>query len=191
MNNDDFAKLIYKKYENRLKNFIRSRVIDSIAQEEIFQDTLISAYNSLPIYSGKSSFFSWLCGIAKHEISDYFRKKKIKTILFSHLPFLEQLADSALGPEEELVKAELVKKIKNVFANLSEGYRQLLRLKYIEGFSVVQISERLGVSPKAVESKLTRARLAFREAWNIDNDQLLISNDKSISNKQIKKGNFF
>jgi RNA polymerase sigma factor (sigma-70 family) len=56
--------------------------------------------------------------------------------------------------------------VKIALNSLSEGYRQVLRLKYIEGLSVAQIATRLDLSLKAVESRLSRARLAFREVWD-------------------------
>ena len=165
----------YKKYSARLLNFILSHVESFADAEEILQDTFVSALDSLPLFSYKSSLFTWLCGIAKHEIADFYRKKKIKTILFSHLPFLEELATQALGPEEKLIRKELKREIKAVFKKLSEGYRQVLRLKYQEGYTVSQIAQKLGLSFKAVESRLFRARLAFQKEYARQNQQILHS----------------
>lgn len=166
---------LYKKYSGRLLNFILLKIDNSCDAEEILQDTFISALDSLPLFSGKSSFFTWLCGIAKHEVVDFYRKKKIKTILFSHLPILEELAGRALGPEEKLMEAEIKKRIKNVFKGLSEGYQQILRLKYVEGYSVAQIAKELGMTFKAVESKLFRARIAFQKEYAKENRQIFNS----------------
>ena len=58
--------------------------------------------------------------------------------------------------------------MKKVLTNINEGYRSVLRLKYIEGLSMAQIAKELGLTIKAVESRLSRARLAFREAWTQD-----------------------
>lgn len=175
-------KLFNQKIMGQLKQFIAYRVFDKNEAEEIFQDTLISACEALLNFWGRSSFFSWLCGIAKHEISDFYRKKKIKTILFSRLPFLEKLADQALGPEEEAIEGELKRQVKRVLRNMSEGYRQVLRLKYMDGLSVGQIADRLGLTLKATESRLSRARLSFREAW---------AQDDQRRPRKIKKGSFF
>ena len=136
------------------------------------QDTFISAFDSLPLFSGKSSLFTWFCAIAKHEVADFYRKKKIKTILFSHLPILEELAGRALGPEQELMEAEVKKRIEIVFKKLSEGYQQILRLKYVEGYSMAQIAKELGMTFKAVESKLFRARVAFQKEYVKENRQI-------------------
>ena len=176
------GELFDKKTLGGVRQFIAYRVADENEAEEIFQDTLISACEALPNFWGRSSFFSWLCGIAKHEISDFYRKKKIKTILFSHLPFLEKLANQALGPEEEAIEGELKRQVKRVLRNMSEGYRQVLRLKYMDGLPVGQIAGRLGLTLKATESRLSRARLSFREAW---------AQDDQRQPRKIKKGSFF
>jgi len=161
--------LFEKKTILKLKNFIAKKVSNPEEAEEIFQETLVSASECLELYSGKSSFFTWLCGIAKHEISDFYRKKRIKTILFSRLPWLENLASEALGPEQVVLREEAIKKIEKTLKALSEGYQQILRLKYYQGLSVKEIAQQLNETVKAIESKLTRARKAFAKAF-ITND---------------------
>ena len=52
-----------------------------------------------------------------------------------------------------------------VLASLSAGYRDVLQAKYGSGESIAAIAERLGKSPKAIESLLGRAREAFRRAY--------------------------
>jgi len=149
----------------KLKNFITQKVSNSEEAEEILQETLVSASECLELYSGKSSFFTWLCGIAKHEIADFYRKKKIKTILFSKLPWLENLAAEALGPEQILLRKEAIKKVKTSLRSLSEGYQEVLRLKYYQGLSVKEIARQLNETIKTIESRLTRARKAFAKAF--------------------------
>lgn len=166
---------LYKKYSSRLLNFILLKVHDHQKAEEIVHDTFISALDSLPLFSGKSSLFTWLGAIAKHEVADFYRKQKLKTILFSRLPILEELAGQALGPEEKLMEKEIKGKMKAVFQKLSEGYGQVLRLKYIEGYSVGQIADQLGTSFKAVESRLFRARIAFQKEYAKENRSIFRS----------------
>jgi RNA polymerase sigma-70 factor, ECF subfamily len=167
----DIEKDWIKKYTLPLFFYIHKKVDENEDAWDLTQETLISASQSLPLYAGKSSFSAWLYGIARHEVADFYRKKKIKTILFSHMPFLEELADQAFGPEEEVIEKELKIRIKEVLTNLSEGYSIILRLKYIEGESVGQIAQKLGLSYKTAESRLTRARVAFQKAWILNNDE--------------------
>ena len=119
-------------------------------------------------YLQKCSEFSWVCSIAKHKIIDYYRKKKIKTILFSVSPIFEEIADKALTPERDVLKNELKDEIKKTLSELKEGYKNLLRLKYIEGKKVTEIAKETKLTVKAVESRLIRAKKQFREVWIYD-----------------------
>lgn len=149
----------------RLVRFVATKVSDRADAEDIVQETLISIYDSLVLFKGKSSFFTWACAIAKHEIADFYRKKKIKQIVFSRLPKLKQLVSEALGPELAYQELEAKTKILNTFKRLSEGYARILRLKYVEDLSMRQIASELNLTVKAVESRLTRARLAFQKVY--------------------------
>ncbi len=155
-----------QKYRKRLFYFVLQKIDDPQDAEEVVQDTLVSAIYSLPSFLGKSSLWSWLCAIAKHEMADFYRKKRIKTIVFSRLPGLERIISEALSPELALEEKEMKQKIIHCFLELTEGYREILRLKYIEGLSVRQIARRGQKSVKAVEMHLRRARLAFRKLWH-------------------------
>lgn len=155
----------YRAYQNRLLNFILTKVENVKDAEEILQDTFLSSLDSLPLFKFQSSIYTWLCSIAYHEIVDFYRRRKLKTIIFSRLPWLEKIVDKALSPELALQEKELKIKIYNTLKNLTEGYAQILRLKYIEGLSMREIALRLQTSIKAVESKLTRARLAFQKQY--------------------------
>ena len=168
MTKKELAEKIYREYGKRLRNFIAQKVSNPQEIEEIFQETVIAAVDSFSLFSQKSSLFTWLGGIAKHEIADFYRKKKIKTILFSHLPWLENLAHQALGPEQILLRKEFEERVKTTMASLGEGYQEVLRLKYYQGLTVIQIARRLNETFKAIESRLFRARKAFAKAFFAD-----------------------
>ncbi|KPJ70543.1 hypothetical protein AMJ51_01580 [Microgenomates bacterium DG_75] len=155
----------HQRYRKKLLRFVLRKVDHYQDAEEIVQDTLVSAIYSLPSFLGKSSLWSWLCSIAKHEIADFYRKKKIKEILFSRLPGVEAIVSEALSPELALEEKEMKQKIIRCFLELTEGYREILRLKYIEGLSVREIARQGQETMKAVEMRLRRARLAFRKIW--------------------------
>jgi RNA polymerase sigma-70 factor, ECF subfamily len=160
--------VIERADQQKLLGFIKSKVKDQDEAEEIYQETLISAYESLGSFSGKSTFLTWLVSIARHEICDYYRKKKIKTFLFSKIPWLENVASQALGPEQELLKKELQIRVRRVMGKMREEYRQVLKLKYYEGLSVIEIAYKLNESPKTIESRLSRARVSFAKAFSVD-----------------------
>ncbi len=174
-----------KQYRARLFGFIATKVENFLDVEEIAQDSLLSAIDSLPTFKGESGLFTWMGSIARHEIGDFYRKKKIKQVVFSRLPFLENLVSQALGPELAYQELETKRRILKSLKKLSEGYGQILRLKYVDELSMKQIARKLNLTVKAVESRLTRARLAFQavyvkedsEDWHFTDNQGIIPFD--------------
>lgn len=164
-NNKEAVDLFYKKFKPPLTSFVKKRISDPNDAEDIVHEALLSALNSLSTFCFKSSLFSWLCSIAKHETIDFYRRKKIKTVLFSAIPSLEEIHDKALGPEGKYLKNELKREIFDTFPKLNKGYSKILRLKYIEKLKMKQIAYRLKTTVKSVESKLFRARKKFKNIW--------------------------
>ncbi len=158
----------YKKYGFGLKKYISQKINDEGIVEELVNDVMLAAINSGETFEGRCSQFSWLCSIANHKIIDYYRKKKIKTILFSVSPVFEEIADKALTPERDVLKNELKEEIKKTFKEMKQGYRNILRLKYLEGWKVEEIAKKMNTTIKSVESTLIRAKKKFRENWAYD-----------------------
>lgn len=163
---------LYNQYQKSVRAFIGRKIDDEGVVEELTNDTLLAVIQSYPTFNGRSSEFSWICSIAKHKVIDYYRKKKIKTVLFSVSPMFEEIADGALNPERDVLKNELKEEIKRTFEELEEGYQRLLRLKYVDGRRVSEIAEIFKLSIKAVESRLIRAKRKFREAWIYDRGKI-------------------
>ena len=172
MSQDKLQKeLLAKKFRKRLMNFVLTKIHNLEDAEEIVQDTLIGAWDSLPRFRGESELFTFVASIARHEVADFYRRKKIKQILFSRFPFLERLVSEALGPELAYQELEKKRQIVKTLKKLSEGYSLVLRLKYIHGFSMKEIAEKTGDSVKAIESRLTRARWAFAKIYDEEMDK--------------------
>ena len=114
--------------------------------------------------------FTWLCQICRNEINAYFRKQARSVPVVdqdddSIRPILEALAANAdQDPDQQLENKRLLLVIQETLDHLPANYGNALEWKYIEGFSVAEISTRLKVSELAVQSMLARARTAFRDA---------------------------
>jgi RNA polymerase sigma-70 factor, ECF subfamily len=158
----------YNRYYLGVKKFVSQKIDDEGVAEELTNDIMLAAIMCRPNFDGKCNEFSWICSIAKHKIIDYYRKKKLKTILFSVSPNFEEIADKALTPERDVLKNELKEEIKKTFKELGKGYKDVLRLKYIEEMKIREIAKSLKLTIKAVESKLIRAKKKFREVWIYD-----------------------
>jgi RNA polymerase sigma-70 factor (ECF subfamily) len=64
------------QYGDALYRFAKIRVQNSFTAEDLVQETLLAAYRSYEKFSGKSTVKTWLTGILKHKIVDYYRKLK-------------------------------------------------------------------------------------------------------------------
>jgi RNA polymerase sigma-70 factor, ECF subfamily len=159
---------LVEKYQKSIAGFVRQKISDEDVVEELTQDILLAAYNAMPNFNGKCSEFSFICSIAKHKITDYYRKKKLKTILFSVNPKFEEMMEEAVTPERDVLKEEMKAEISKTMKELREDYGKILRLKYIEDWKSSQIAKVMKLSIKAVESRLIRARRQFQNLWVYD-----------------------
>lgn len=159
------AKRFYRAYHVVIRTYVMSKTQTLEDAEEIVQDVFLAAMDSLGIYAGKSRLLSWLYGIARHEISDYYRKKQLKTLVLSHFPLLERWLHDGGKMEDKYAHEEVKMKIEQVLARMLPRYARVLRMKYLEGWSVGDMAVELDESLKAVEMALLRARKAFAVEW--------------------------
>ena len=151
----------YKHFYPSLFTYISRKINDREDAEEILQDTFFAVLDGLRDFAFKSSLFTFICSIANHKIIDFYRKKKIQKIVFSKFEDIEPLLGGLFGPEQAFDEEILKQNIKNTFKKLSPSYQLILKLKYIYGYSVGEIAEKLSITFKSAESQLFRARKAF------------------------------
>lgn len=148
---------------------------DEDAAEEVVQATLCHAISKLSTYRGEAALFTWLCTFCRHEISAYYKRTlrdRAALELVEDDPAvasaLESLAVwSDTGPEADMRRGETARLVHVLLDRLPPRYAAVLEWKYIDGVSVGEIADRFGLSAKAAESLLTRARDAFREGFSI------------------------
>lgn len=156
------ARTFYQTYTPKLLRFIHTRIASEQDTEEIAQDTLFAFLEGIRDFTHKCSLSTYLCSIASNKIIDYYRKRKLKRIVFSQLPAgLEPLVSELTDPQKILDRRMTSEKITTILRRLSPHYARILKLKYIEGRSVAEIAKILTCSFKSVESSLFRARKAF------------------------------
>jgi RNA polymerase sigma-70 factor (ECF subfamily) len=161
----------FDAYAQRLFRFAMRRLDDAAAAEDIVQNTLVTAMRKLSTWRGEAALFTWLCTLCRHEIAAHWRRA-------AHRPQMAALDDDpdvratveALAadidlPDRALERRELSRLVQLTLDYLPGRYGDVLEWKYAHGLSVAEIAERLGSTPKAAESTLTRARHAFREGF--------------------------
>jgi RNA polymerase sigma-70 factor (ECF subfamily) len=143
--------------------------------EEVVQETMVRAIRTLDAYEpdrAGGNMFGWLTGLARNEIHRVLnREKNVASLeeLWGRMDrelmaVYARLEDDPFG-EEVLRRQETVEMVNATMSQLPPHYRECLEKKYVEGRSVREMEGGLGVSEKAVESLLTRAREAFRATF--------------------------
>ncbi|MCF6278209.1 MAG: sigma-70 family RNA polymerase sigma factor [Anaerolineales bacterium] len=142
--------------------------------EDVLQNTFLKAMQALPSFEGRSSLSTWLYRIAVNESLMTIRRRKPEAEINIHneddtdeaLP-LTQFTDWCCLPEGELLSAEAQAHLDKAIQQLSETLRIVFILRDIEGLSIRETSETLGLSETAVKTRLLRARLKLREMLSV------------------------
>lgn len=124
--------------------------------EEVTQETWLVAVRRLRDFEPRQApFLAWLRGIAANVLRNQLRNQaRLRQPL---------TGDEAAEPGNE--KREQAETISVTLADLPEHYEAVLRAKYLDLLSVEEIAAEWDQSAKAIESLLTRARTAFRDAY--------------------------
>jgi RNA polymerase sigma-70 factor (ECF subfamily) len=180
---EDAFSTFFESYAPRLYRFTLTRVADEDATEEIVQATLVQAIRKLHLFRGDAALFTWMVTLCRHEIGARLtREGRPPTVpLEEDLPEvrqrLEALAMRAAGPEEELERSEIARLVRVALDFLPSQYGDVLEWKYLQELSVAEIAGRLGVTTKAAESMLARARNAFRDGF----EALMLRHPETLS----------
>lgn len=161
------------EYYPRLYRFAFPRVgRDTHAAQDVVQNTFANVIRKIGSFRGEAALFTWLCSFCRYEIAAHWRQKGRRASeveLIEDSPnasgALESLGSLSNGTVARFEREELARMVWAVLDHLPLKYGNALRWKYIQGHSVLEIASRLGASPKAAESLLTRARQAFRDGF--------------------------
>ncbi len=170
---DEFARLV-DAFSNKIYRVAIKIVNDPQDAEDVLQETFVKAYRSLPAFEGRSSLSTWLYRIAVNEALMAVRKRKVDPVSLdeekdSGEGEIEpvEIADWCCLPESDLLSAESRKFLDIAMQSLTPALRAVFVLRDIEGLSVKETADALGLSEAAVKTRLLRARLKLREELSV------------------------
>jgi RNA polymerase sigma-70 factor (ECF subfamily) len=165
--NETFSKE-FEKLMVPLTKFIIKRVSgDSQAKEEVLSSTMIAAWRGWNTFKHKSSYFTWLCRIALNKIADYYHDQVHEGSKIV-VPLIDSITDidfKSLSPDEELALKELRGSVNDCLNLLSPEKRRLLQFRFWYDLSYAEMAKILGISERAVEGQLYRAKHEFARVW--------------------------
>ena len=142
--------------------------------EDVTQQTFLSALEHLGGFRGESSFATWLLRIATHAALKVLRKRKGLDVVsleaatepqegYDSVPHPEFIADWRQSPEVLVRQNETKRLLEAALEQLPEKHRLVFLLRDMEGLSIKETAEALGLSEANVKVRLLRARLQLRE----------------------------
>jgi len=153
----------------RLPSFYRCafRVLGNAADaEDAVQEALLAAYKHINQFRGQSQISTWLTTIVRNSALMQLRKRPRQI----HFPLDEQfgeeqprslwegLADERPSPEGEFRNSELAARLRKCTALLSPTLRRTFHLRVVDGLSIFETAQILGVAHGTVKAQLARAR---------------------------------
>ncbi|MBA3666629.1 MAG: RNA polymerase sigma factor [Sphingomonas sp.] len=157
---------IVRRNKEPLFRLIAHNLRDADEALDILQETLVAAYRSLTQYDQSRPMRAWLSRIAINKCRDWARRRKVRRLISFILPVDETRAviDDARGAEDIAADRQELERVKRAIAILPTSLREPLIMHAIEGLSQAETAEALGISEKAVETRIRRARAALSSA---------------------------
>lgn len=175
INGNEYSfEILVKRHQQRIYNFIFSKVLDRDITEDIFQDTFIKVINTLKKgkYNEEGKFLPWVMRISHNLIIDHFRKSnrmpKFKNT--DEFDIFSVLGDGELNAEKQLIKEQILSDVRRLVYELPDDQREVLIMRMYKDMSFKEISESTGVSINTALGRMRYSLINMRkliEKYNI------------------------
>jgi RNA polymerase sigma-70 factor, ECF subfamily len=153
---EDYRHLV-RRHEAALLAHLMRRLGGMADAEEAAQETFVRAYFALGKLKKPGSFGAWLLGIARRVAAETRRARRRRQ---KELSKASMASDHAADPPAD---TEVHSALRQAVIQLPEAQRQVVLLRYYEGFKCSQVAERLNVPIGTITKTLSRAYTALRE----------------------------
>ena len=160
---------ILTRYNRRLYRIARGILRNDSEAEDAVQEAYVSAFTHLASFRGDSSLSTWLSRIVMNEALGRLRARRpMAELTEAETPGqaaeIIQFPNTArTDPERTMAQRELLRLVERVTDELPDVYRTVFVTRVIEGMSVEDTAELLGIRTETVKTRLHRARKLVRE----------------------------
>jgi len=160
----DAFEILVGRHQHRVFAVARGILKRQEDVEDIAQQVFVKAYFSLKRFDQRAAFSTWLYKITVNECWDLLRRRKARPLVYEadfseeqsrQFSASEQRSGSGPDTSERLAMRQ---RLEHMLAQLDERDRAMLILKEVEGFSVEEIADSLGLNANTVKVRLFRAR---------------------------------
>ncbi|MEC7877277.1 MAG: sigma-70 family RNA polymerase sigma factor [Bacteroidota bacterium] len=146
--------------------FLLKKTNDDFLSEEIAIQSFSKAFEKIHLFNEEYKFKTWIVSIAKNQLNDYLKKKKIR---FENIENIKSESfKNNFNPEEELINKERYNYVNEKIDELKPMYKEIIKLKYIEDLSINQISEKLNQPVNTIKIKIYRAKRILNQILDVE-----------------------
>lgn len=149
--------ILCHRYQARLVDMLIRRTRDRGLAEDLAQETLLRAYQSLETFDAKMPVWPWMRTIATNLATDHGRSPAGRAVPTEDEPLIVAAdeANQVEDPSDQLGERQL---LTSALSALNPRQRAAVGLRYLHGWSVADVSRVLGMDPNAVAQLLMRSR---------------------------------
>lgn len=154
-----------------LYRFVRRYVGDEAEAHDVLQEAYASAWLAMRRYDPARPFDVWLRSIALNKCRDWSRRRAVRRVVRGVMgldaPEATAVGDNAPTPEDRLDDRRRAEALQRALSDLPDSLRAPLLLAALEGRPHAEVASILRITPKAVETRIARARKKLAEilAW--------------------------
>lgn len=168
--------VLVHRYKNAIVSYLFRYVGDFRTAEDLAQEAFLRVFRKIKDYNSSAKFSTWLYTIASNLAKDEFKRRvrhPAKSLDWAtgggadttrEVPQLKADTTESV-PDVQLQHEEVRSQVNNALKLLDEHDREILLLKDVQGLSYDEIASVLNLPMGTVKSRISRARLAFKEVW--------------------------
>lgn len=168
-NKEAFSELV-ETYHKQVYSLCYRMLGNAGDAEDASQETFLRSYKSIKRYDRNKKFITWLLSIAANYCIDQRRKRRLPTLSFEDIPYI-QFPDKQPGIEKLYTIGEENQKIQQMLEILKPKDRAAVIFYYSHDYSYEEIAAAISVTTSAVKSRLHRAKREMAFAWMQANKQ--------------------
>lgn len=156
---------LMRRYQEPVFRLINNSIRDQHEALDLLQETFVSAFSALKRYDQSRPFKIWVSRIALNKCRDWARRRAVRSFFTFARPIgaAEDYESDTPDPFSQAEgKAELLR-VEKAMAQLPHNLREILVLRGVEEMSQSETASALGISEKAVETRLYRARAQLKK----------------------------
>lgn len=151
-------KHLYERYAGRMLGVCCRYVRDRETARDLLHDGFVTVFTKIADFRGEGAFEGWLRRIFVTTALGYLRKNA--NLFEAHGSERAEIPDREIGALEKMSAQELLERI----GRMPEGYRTVLNLYAVEGYSHREIAELLNISENTSRTQYMRAKNHLRRA---------------------------